>query len=71
MAIDHTRPLPIAQERLEHIAQTVFGTGFAEIDGYQRMEILKLGMQAEQVEQAQQTNFYLFEAYEIYNGRFR
>lgn len=71
MAVDHTRPLPIAQERLEHIAQTVFGMGFADIDGYQRMEILKIGMQAEQIEQAQQTNFFLSEAYDIYNARFR
>jgi hypothetical protein len=71
MAVDHTRALPVAPERLEHICQMVFDKGFAEIDGYQRMEILKLTMQAEQVEQAQQTNFYLFEAYEIYNNRFR
>lgn len=45
--------------------------GFADIDGYQRMEILKLTMQAEQVEQAQLTNFFLQEAYDIYNARFR
>mgnify|MGYP003607672144 CR=1 FL=1 len=71
MAIDHTRAMPIAPERLEHISQMVFDKGFAEIDGYQRMEILKITMQAEQLEQAQQTNFYLREAYDIYNARFR
>lgn len=71
MSVDHNRPLPVAKERLDHISQTVFGIGFAEIDGYQRMEILKLTMQAEQIEQAQQTNFFLSEAYDIYNARFR
>lgn len=71
MAVDHTRPLPIVQERLEHIAQTVFELGFTQIDGYQRMEILKIAMQAEQIEQTQQTNFFLSEAYDIYNARFR
>ncbi|MBS90835.1 MAG: hypothetical protein CMN64_23730 [Sphingobium sp.] len=63
--------MPVAPERLEHVCQMVFDKGFAEIDGYQRMEILKLTMQADQLEQAQLTNFFLQEAYDIYNARFR
>jgi hypothetical protein len=71
MAVDHTRAMPIAPERLEHISQMVFDKSFSEIDGYQRMEILKITMQAEQLEEANRTNFFLQEAYEIYNARFR
>lgn len=71
MAIDHKRPLPVPPERLAHLAPMLFGRSYAHLGWTERRELFKLAMQAEQVEEQRQTNFYLEEAYQIYNGRFR
>lgn len=71
MAVDHTRALPIAPERLEHLAQMLHDQPFMELDVPAKEMVLMIGLQAEQVERTAQVEFHLFEAYEIYNARFR
>ena len=69
MAVDHERPFPVAEERLKFIAKELFPS-FAFTPAL-RVKVLKIALLAEQVEQAERTNFFLQEAYEIYNARFR
>lgn len=73
MAINHERPLPVSRERLDHLA-LLHVSGFKKFDdlpGGERREILMIAMLGELIEQQQQTAFYLGEAYDIYNQRFR
>lgn len=71
MAVDHTRPLPVAPERLEHLAQFLFGMEYRLLNYEQHRKLYSIALQAEQVEWQQQTAFFLQEAYDIYNARFR
>jgi hypothetical protein len=71
MAVDHNRPLPVSPERLKAVAAMLFPDRIWHGDDRYCPEVYQIALLGEQVEQQQQTNFYLFEAYEIYNGRFR
>ena len=72
MSVDHTRPLPVAPERLDHLAsEYCHGASFSELPPVMSIPLLQLAIQAELLEQQQQTNFFLQEAYDIYNARFR
>ena len=71
MAVDHTRALPVAPERLEHLAQIFYDMPLRELNGAQLLETVKVALQAEQVEHTQNVAFFLSEAYDIYNARFR
>lgn len=71
MPVDHTRALPIAPERLEHLSQLLHDQPFMELDVPSKEMVLMIALQAEQVEWQQQTAFFLQEAYDIYNARFR
>lgn len=71
MAADHTRPLPVAPERLDHLSWLIHDRAFTTLSAEQLIEIMKLALQGELIEQQQQTNFFLQEAYDIYNARFR
>lgn len=71
MSIDHTRPLPVPQERLDFIADTIFDLPFNEMTRTEQIEVYRLALEAEQVEHLANISFYLSEAHEIYNQRFR
>lgn len=72
MSVDHTRPLPVAIERLDFLAgQYCHGATFNSLPPIMSVPLLQLALLGEQVEQAQLTNFFLQEAYDIYNARFR
>ena len=72
MAVDHKRPLPVPRERLD--ALTDMHTAHSNFDhlGWQeRREILQLALSERLVEEQERISFFLGEAYEIYNARFR
>lgn len=73
MSVDHKRPLPVSRERLDHLTFLHVNRFkyFNELTGGERREILMIAMLGELIEQQQQTAFYLGEAYDIYNHRFR
>lgn len=71
MAVDHTRALPVHPDRLEHMAQLIWDKPLMELPGRERIRVLEVALAAEQVEWSQQIAFFLGEAYEIYNQRFR
>jgi hypothetical protein len=51
MSVDHTRWLPVAPERLDHLAKLFYDDPMENLPLEQRMEIIKLALQGEQVEQ--------------------
>ena len=72
MPIDHNRPLPIAPERLDAITKMLWPTlTFARLSKAHQIDVLKLAMQAAQLEEQQEATAFLREAYHIYNARFR
>lgn len=71
MAVDHTRALPVAPERLEALAPSLFGKPYAALGWTERRELYAVALAGEQVEWSQQVAFFLQEAHDIYNGRFR
>jgi hypothetical protein len=71
MAVDHTRALPVESARLDHLSKRFFSGGPEHLDEKERRELVVIAMLGELVEEQQRTNFFLQEAYEIYNGRFR
>ena len=71
MAVDHARPLPVAPERLEHLAQEFWGKPLAEVPHFTRLEITKIALMEAQLESTRNVEFFLNEAYDIYNARFR
>lgn len=71
MAVDHTRALPVHPDRLEHMAQLIWDKPLMELPGRERVRILEVALQAEQVEYLSDIRFFLNEAYDIYNARFR
>lgn len=71
MSISHTRSLPVAPERVEHLSQLIYDRPFDKLHTLNKVKVLNLTLHGELVEAQKNTNFYLFEAYEIYNARFR
>ncbi len=71
MAVDHTRPLPVAPERIEYIANQLYAGSAHDLTAEQSYKVLTLAMQGEQVEYLQSINQALWDAHDIYNGRFR
>lgn len=71
MAVDHTRAMPVAPERVEHIAQMLYDRGIRELTAAESVTVLQLAMQEAQVDALNDVRFFLNEAYDIYNARFR
>lgn len=72
MSVDHNRPLPVAPERLDAVTKMLWPTlTYERLSKQHQIDVLKLAMQGEQIEATQQAAFYLAEAYDIYNARFR
>lgn len=72
MAVDHNRPVPVPIERLDYFTHLLTDQEyFQNLTVPERAEVLKVALAAEQVEWTQQVAFFLSEAYEIYNARFR
>jgi len=71
MAIDHNRPLPVSPERIEYIANQLYAGSAHDLTSEQSVNVLTLAMLGEQVEHLANLNFFLSEAYDIYNQRFR
>lgn len=72
MAVDHTRPLPVAPERLDFLAaEYCHGSKFSDLPPVMAIPLLQVALAGEQVEWNIQISFYLQEAYDIYNARFR
>jgi len=53
------------------MAQLIWDKPLMELPGRERIRVLEVALAAEQVEWSQQIAFFLGEAYEIYNQRFR
>jgi hypothetical protein len=71
MAVDHNRPLPVSPERLKAVAAMLFPDRIWHGDDRYCPEVYQIALLGEQVEWQQQTAFFLSEAYDIYNARFR
>lgn len=71
MAVDHTRRLPFEPERLAHLSSLYFNVPVDRLSPKDLRELVSLALLAEQVEQTRQVAFFLQEAYDIYNNRFR
>ena len=71
MAIDHNRPLPVPVERAKFIAQVFFLKELETLTHAELRECYSMALQAEQVEFLSDVRFFLQEAYDIYNARFR
>lgn len=72
MAVDHTRPLPVAPERLAWIAHQIYpGILMPNMTPEQRATVYQIALQGEQIEYLNNVAFFLQEAYDIYNARFR
>ena len=72
MAVDHNRPLPVELERLDAWTKLLWPTlTFARLSKAHQIDVLKLALQEQQIEATRQVEFYLREAYDIYNARFR
>jgi hypothetical protein len=53
------------------MAQLIWDKPLMELPGRERVRVLEVALAAEQVEWSQQIAFFLQEAYDIYNARFR
>ncbi|QHB80497.1 hypothetical protein P6F35_gp64 [Sphingomonas phage vB_StuS_MMDA13] len=73
MAVDHNRPLPIAPERLDYFTNLLHPNCefFQNVPIEERASIVQAALMSEQVEHLANLNFFLSEAYDIYNARFR
>lgn len=71
MAVDHRRPLPVAPERLNAITNFILDRAYVNLNWQEKMQIMQIALQAEQLESSKNIEFFLSEAYEIYNARFR
>lgn len=71
MAVDHTRRLPVEPERLEYLSDKLYGCQPTALSKAKLRELYQIAMQAEQLEVSRNIEFFLSEAYEIYNQRFR
>lgn len=75
MAVDHERELPVPAERLDFLAGR-YGDGddiptFKELTPKEQREILTIALAEAQLEEQRNLSFFLGEAYDIYNARFR
>ena len=73
MSIDHRRDLPIDPERLDYFTDLLHRnySKYFHLPLEDRPPILMAALLAEQVEWQKQMTFFLQEAYDIYNSRFR
>ena len=72
MAVDHKRPLPVAPERLDYLAaEYCHGSKFNELPPVMAIPLLQVALAGEQIEYLNNVAFFLQEAYDIYNARFR
>lgn len=78
MPADPTVPM-IPMEKLDYLASN-YATDemgkceadtFEQLDSKTQRELITIALLAEQVAEQKQTNFFLSEAYDIYNARFR
>lgn len=70
MAIDHNRPLPVAPERVRAVALQM-GRVLEEVGPSDKLLIYQIALQGEQIEYLNNVAFFLQEAHDIYNARFR
>lgn len=70
MAVDHERPLPVAPERLAAVAKMLHPHSPWPQHALME-EVYTIALLGEQIEATQQVAFFLQEAYDIYNNRFR
>lgn len=72
MAVDHNRAVPVPIERLDYFTHLLTEQEyFQNLTVGERAEVLKVALASEQVEHLANLNFFLSEAYDIYNQRFR
>jgi len=79
MAIDHKRDLPVSDERLNQLTiwyaaddqEAHGGRGFDDLEDKVKREIIQIALAEAQLEESQRISFFLSEAYDIYNARFR
>ena len=72
MAVDHNRPLPVETARLNAISQMLWPRrNYVALSKEHQIAVLNIALQEVQIEATQQVEFYLREAYDIYNARFR
>lgn len=69
--IDHTRFLPVPIERLQFLSQELYRVDVADLSRSERATVVQIALQEAMVDEQRRTNFFLLEAYEIYNARFR
>lgn len=75
MAVDHERALPVSEERLDCLAGR-YGDddnlpAFKDLSAKEQREIITIALMEAQLEEQRNLSFFLGEAYEIYNARFR
>lgn len=70
MGVDHNRPLPVAPERLAAVAKMLHPNALWPQQSI-AAEVYTVALLGEQVEHTERVAFFLQEAYEIYNARFR
>ena len=63
--------IPVSDEDLDTVAALVFCQPWISLSVPQRKDALSLALQIQSVRQQQTTTFFLSEAYDIYNARWR
>lgn len=71
MAIDHNRPLPVSEERREALAQMLHMRPYAGLSRPDKVQLIHIALLEAQVDALNDVRFFLSEAYDIYNARFR
>lgn len=71
MSVDNNRFFPVPADRLAVIANRLYLRELPDLTPVERATVIQIGLQEAQVEATQQVAFFLSEAYEIYNQRFR
>lgn len=69
---DESRPLAVSPERVDAVSRAMFdNTPFCNLPRDRKVQAIQTAMLSEQVELLRNIDFFLNEAYDIYNARFR
>lgn len=71
MAVDHNRPFPVSDERREGIAQILHNRPYSDLSRADKVQLIHIALLEAQVDALNDVRFFLQEAYDIYNARFR
>lgn len=71
MAVDHNRPFPVSDERREAIAHILHNRPYADLPRSDKVQLIHIALLEAQVDALNDVRFFLNEAYDIYNARFR